>query len=159
MRFALLALPRSGTTWASNWLSDGGVLCHHDPLAWAAPDELFEMDDGIACTGLYLRPDLIKRLDCPVVCLWREPAEVNASLARIGMPSMPPWAVERLRAVKGNWFEYRALFDARAHRIWKILRGDGFSPERHRALVKMNVQPQYARCAPDPRLLREFVRG
>ena len=37
--FAVLALPRSGTTWLANLLTTDTTLCRHDPFATAMPAE------------------------------------------------------------------------------------------------------------------------
>lgn len=155
--FAVLGLPRSGTTWAANWLTSGEVICHHDPLETTQPEALFDLDGGIACTGLWLRPDLVARLSCPIVCLWRDPRQVNESLLRIGLGEMPAWSVEQFRSTPGHWFAYEDLFTDRAREIWSVLRDDPFDADRHAALVRLNVQP--LKFAPDRTILKEFLRG
>ena len=30
--FMVIGLPRTGTTWASNWLTTDSTQCYHDPL-------------------------------------------------------------------------------------------------------------------------------
>jgi hypothetical protein len=155
--FAILGLPRSGTTWAANWLTSDGVVCHHDPIAYIGPDEMYRLDGGIACTGLWMRPDLVAQLDCPIVCLERDPDEVNASLEAINLTPMAPKWFDLYRDTPGHRFNYKALFDERAAEIWHILRGDGFDAKRHAELVKMNIQPQYKRCVPDASIMMEFL--
>lgn len=155
MKFAVLALPRSGTTWAANWLTCDGVVCHHDPMEHRTPQQTLELD-AIACTGLWLRPDLVARLDCPVACLWREPWQVNESLCRVGLGPMPDEAIEQFRATPGHWFHWRDLFDA-PHKIWALLRDSPFDEARHTALSRMNVQP--LKFAPDMTILKEFNLG
>lgn len=153
--FAILGMPRSGTTWAANWLTSDGVVCHHDPIAHTR--EVKDLDGGIACTGLWMRPDLVAELDCPVACLDRDPDEVNASLEAINLSAMAPKWFDLYRDAPGHRFDYKALFDERAEEIWRILRGDGFDARRHAELVKMNIQPRYNRCVPDASIMMEFL--
>lgn len=150
MKFALLALPRSGTTWAANWLSTGGVLCHHDPLMDYLP-ETIPADSGISCTTMWLMPPT---LDCPVVLLDRDPDECNASLRKIGFQEIPEFFIGKFQSYPGPRFHWRDLFD-NPEPIWKILRPDcPFDKGRHELLRKMNVQPNFDLWHPNMDVLK-----
>lgn len=157
LELALFALPRSGTTWAANWLTSDGIVCRHEPITYEPPEQILRASGGVACTGLWLHSAFLARLDCPVVLLERDPAQINASLARINLPALPHWLVARFAALDYPRFHYTDLFDPqRAAAIWRILRGEDFDAARHAELVRMNVQPQYNRCVPDASILMDF---
>lgn len=174
MDFAVFGLPRSGTTWAANWLTSDGAVCFHDPIEHHAPAELLTLQPGrpwgIACTGAWafegVAAEIARR--CPVVILERDPAD-SAELARgIGMelpPAVHAWIHERFERVPGVRVAHGELWDEDGARgIWRILRpGVPFDVMRWRLLRDMQVQPVLERvevCAATVAALRdEFQRG
>lgn len=149
MRFAVVGLPRSGTTWAANWLTSDGVLCLHDPMADYAPGELMEKDFGrpwgVSCSGLWVFDGLLASISkrVPVVVLERDPDESNAELQRIGLPALPPWMHERFKWAPGVRVPFGALWDeSGARMIWSLVRPDApFDVVRWRMLRDIQVQP------------------
>lgn len=155
MNFALLGLPRSGTTWAANWLTDQGALCLHDPLSDYTPAELLRLDLGrplgIACTGLWAFPQAVAALRCPVVIVERDPAEVAASLRAMGL-EMPRALLGRFRAAPGHRVPFADLWsEDGAARVWTMLRPDApFDLDRYRLLRDWRVSPIMERMAMRP---------
>jgi len=152
MKFALFGLPRSGTTWAANWLSDGAALCLHDPIAQHAPADLLDLDMGrpwgVACTGLWAFEDVAREVAgrCPVVVLERDPRESEKLAAGIGLDlpaSVHAWIHARFAGVPGVRVPHSALWDEQgARRIWSILRpGEPFDVLRWRMLRDIRVEP------------------
>lgn len=146
MDFALIGLPRSGTTWAANWLTEGGALCLHDPLAEYTPAELLALDPGrpwgIACTGAWAFPELLAALTCPVVIVGRDLRAVAASLASAGLPPLPECLLPRFRAAKGTRVPFSDLWtEEGAANIWRTLRpGRPFDAARYRLLRGWRVE-------------------
>lgn len=149
MRFAVFGLPRSGTTWAANWLTDAGALCLHDPIADHAPAELLRLDLGrpwgVSCTGLWAFEDVARQVAqrCPVVVLERDPAASDAALCRLGMSALPGWLHDRFRSAPGVRLPFDALWrEEGARLIWSILRPDApFDVRRWRLLRDIRVEP------------------
>jgi hypothetical protein len=85
--FMVLAYPRSGTTWAANWLTTDRSLCLHDPWSIGMP-ATWPHDGrtrGIACTGSYLMPKWLAQYDVPTLVIERERDDCDASMAKIGL--------------------------------------------------------------------------
>lgn len=163
IEFMLLSAPRSGSTWASNWLSTDTALCLHDPL-WRYPyQELDQIQSskmlGVACTGLALFPEFVNAHPARKVILHRDLKEVDASLEKIGLSACShAWdgALEKIRGVHLDWQD---LFDQPRH-IYEYLLDRPFDAERHELLREINVQPAFARLSIDraatARLIREL---
>lgn len=157
MKFLLSALPRSGTTWAANWLSANGVLCLHEPLYRSRPDEVMDMDVGVSCTGMWLTD---KKITCPHVIIERPLPEVNDSLHTLGMPAVPRWMAQKFAELQGPRFHFKELFtEEGARAIWGVLRSDEFDPARHRELTTYNIQPDFRRWQPNPTIMHEVMAG
>jgi len=144
--FMLIAAPRSGTTWASNWLTTDTTLCFHDPLWRWSKEQLDSIQSrrriGVACTGLALFPEWVNAHPARKVILHRDLAEVDASLVRIGMtPCSEQWngVLDRINGVHLDW---RDLFE-RPQYIYEYLLDQPFDAERWTLLREANVQPHY----------------
>src|SRR5574338_419459 len=91
--FLIVALPRSGTTWASEWLSTDGIACHHDPLDTLHPSRWRELHrhnqrlTGAADTGIWAWPDRVPALAERVLVLHRNPGSTIASLEKLDWPT------------------------------------------------------------------------
>lgn len=146
--FIVLGLPRSGTTWAANWLTTDQSLCLHDPFAGALPEH-WPHDHrrrGISCTAAYLMPRWLALHRCPVVVIERDPAACAASLARIGL-GLPERLQRALAAVQAPRVAFEDLWvERRAQALWKrLLPGVAFDAVRYRQLREMRIEPR----APD----------
>ena len=148
-RFALLGLPRSGTTWAANWLTAGAAICLHDPVADTPPGDIPALDLGrpwgLSCSSLWLWEDVVRDLAarCPVVIVERDPAESNAELQAMGLPALPGWMHEVFARVPGLRVPFSDLWSEEgAARIWQHLRpAEEFDAARWRMLRDMRVTP------------------
>lgn len=166
--FMILALPRSATTWAANWLSGEHSYCAHDPL-WTSHyrdldrvvgDQAGARIGGIACTGLWRWAEWVNAHPAPKLVLHRDRAEIDRSLAAIGYPPLPRAAPALLRAVRGTHLDYRELFDpVRAREIWATLtRGAPFDGARHAQLTEMRIEPKFDGLRIDPGVTRRLLR-
>lgn len=152
--FIVTALPRSGTTWAANWLTTDKSICLHDALGDYSTEELDARPNnlkrqGISCTAAWLKQEWIENHPGKVLILERDPDEVNQSLVEIGLPPLKKQHIDWFKTVKGVRIPYTALFDA-PEELWTYLMpGMPFDEERHAELKKMNIQPTESVLVPD----------
>jgi hypothetical protein len=145
VEFMVLAAPRSGTTWASNWLTTDKTLCLHDPL-WT--HHYSDLDNirtkktlGVACTGLYMFPDFVNKHSARKIILHRDENEINKSLKAIGLPELSN--TERdLNKIEGIHIDWRSIFDD-PKKIYEYLTGLEFDKERHDFLKEIEMQPNF----------------
>lgn len=140
--------PRSGTTWASVWLSTHATHCLHDPLFEYRHTELDRIRSGkalgISCTGVAMFPDWLANHPARKVILHRDIVEVNVSLGRIGLPLMPLHWDDRLWDIPGHHYPWTALFDD-PRGIYEHLTGLEFDAERHSVLRMARIEPDLSR--------------
>lgn len=164
--FIILALPRSGSTWAANWLTCDTVFCLHDPL-WTLHYRQVDAEvekraggrvAGVSCTALWRWPGWLRRHPARKLVLHRDPDEVAASLAKIGFPPVPEGAAASLDALEGRHVAWTDLFKAEtAAEIWAWVTGGlAFDPQRHAELVQCDVQPRLAAVKRDWRVNRRL---
>jgi hypothetical protein len=156
IRFIVLGLPRSGTTWLANWLTTDLTLCLHDPFADSMPNK-WPRDGrrlGISCTGAYLMPDWLAQQHCPVAVIERDPADCAASLGAdvSGLKSA-------LDAVHARRWQFDALWrEGSALALWRYLvPGVPFDKLRYRLLREMQVQPHMKKWTPNMDVIGELI--
>lgn len=143
--FIVLGLPRSGTTWLANFLTTDRSLCLHDPFNELP--EHWPLDGrrwGISCTGAYMLTGWLKRQQCPVAVIERDPTECAASLRVAGYGSGDvSGLLPCFMAAKGRRFRFADLWtETGARSLWEhVLPGLPFDGIRYRLLAEMNVQP------------------
>lgn len=148
----VIGLPRSGTTWAANWLTDAGQVCAHDPLYHTHYSEWHRTYDAVSCTGISSWPDFVNAQKCPILILHRPWAEVEDALHRFDTGYngwLDPDAerqllrLERRGVMVAHW---RNLFNPEiAAKMWHHLdMPTKFDVRRHSELTRMNVQPAQA---------------
>lgn len=144
VQFMVLAAPRSGTSWAAAWLTTDNVLCVHEPLTRLVKERLDELKSvktkkiGVACTALALWPAWVNSHPARKVILHRDPEEVRASMARLGIDG--DYDFESLQEIKGLHLQWTELFSA-PELITSWL-GLPFDAERHAELKRMNIQDE-----------------
>ena len=160
MDFIVAGLPRSGTAWASVWLTSGNAICLHEPLARRTPQELsaLHLDGywGISCTGIWIVPGLIDAQNCPVVTLSNGAGQVNLSLRAMGLQPLPDRLMERFEALKYPAFSRADMLEDRdkAAEMWAILRPDApFDPVRWELLRRMKIEADMSKFTVAPRSL------
>ena len=141
----VLAAPRSGTTWASNWLTTDTTLCLHDPLWTHHYSDLDKIKShkmlGVACTGLYLFPDFVNKHPARKIILHRDENEINESLKAIGLPELKN-TEEQLDKINGVHLDWKKIFtDPKT--IYEFLTGLEFDKERHELLKEIEMQPNF----------------
>lgn len=167
IRFMLLGAPRSGTTWASNWLTTEKSLCLHDPLLEYDETELdaIECDRmlGVSCTALPLACDFVNAHPARKVIVHRDRRAIDASLVGIGLTPLGRHWNGALDRIEGVHVDYLAMFDpAEAGRIYEYLTGLPFDKARHAQLAQMYVEPAFDRVRVKPdraRALRSLVEA
>jgi hypothetical protein len=152
--FMVLSAPRSGSTWAANWLTTCHSHCLHDPVLEHRVEELdrIHLDKikllGVSCTALALCPDFVNHHPARKVILHRDPLAIEGSLKRIGLSSLSPRWDGALERIEGMHAAYLDLFDPEtAKPIYEHLLQTDFDAERHAALVKMRITPDHCRVA------------
>lgn len=145
VEFMVLAAPRSGTTWVSNWLTTDTTLCLHDPLWTHHYSDLDKIKSskvlGVACTGLYMFPDFVNSHPARKVILHRDEKEINDSLNAIGLPSLSN--TERdLNKIVGWHIDWQQIF-TEPKTIYEYLTGLEFDKERHEFLKGIEMQPNF----------------
>jgi hypothetical protein len=145
VEFMVLAAPRSGTTWVSNWLTTDNTLCLHDPLWTYHYSDLDNIKTnkvlGVACTGLYMFPDFVNNHPARKIILHRDEKEINDSLNAIGLPSLSN--TERdLNKIVGWHRHWQQIFTA-PKTIYEYLTGLEFDKERHALLKEIEMQPNF----------------
>lgn len=152
INFMVLGGPRSGTTWAANWLTTDTTVCLHDPLLEYHIEHLQRMTFpgrrfGISCTSALLYPDWVNAQRCPKVILYREVPDINRSLRELGLVELiESRHMARLNNIKGAMIvPYEHLFKPTgAEPIAKFL-GVPFDAARHDLLVQMRIEPHWHR--------------
>lgn len=146
--------PRSGTTWAANWLTTDTTLCLHDPSMqhhWTTLDYIPSSRPyiGLSDTALALIPAWLNEHPSRKVILHRDMNEVRHALANLGVgddwdQNIADRFSRSLDLVEGLHVHWRDLF-VNPEPIWKYLFDESpFDRERHRLLRDMNIQPQLA---------------
>lgn len=149
--FMVLGGPRSGTTWAANWLTTSETICLHDPLLEFTPDRLMRMTFadgqrlGISCTSSTLYPEWVNAQRCPKVVLYRPVADINRSLRALGLVELiESRHLARLAAVKDALFvPYEFLFSTTGARQIAAHVGVPFDVARHHYLCGMRIEPSW----------------
>jgi hypothetical protein len=155
--FMLIAGPRSGTTWAANWLTTDTTLCLHDPLYQHHYTELDNYRSGktvgVACTGLYNFPEWVNAHPAPKVVLRRPQREITASLRDIGLPSIDVSGLNRIKGLHVSWGD---LFD-NPKAIYETLLGKPFDAERHALLRGIHMQPEFETVTINKAVTRRLI--
>lgn len=149
IQFMIVAAPRSGTAWASAWLTNGDVFCQHD-MGWdyahtemdAVAERHEDKQFGAACTTLALYPQWLNAHPARKVILHRDRQEVQESLRRVGLPKCPQTLFENLDEITGMHVHWLDLFH-HPQRIHEHLLSTPFDPARHTLLKDMRITSNF----------------
>lgn len=134
--------PRSGTTWAANWLTTDTTLCLHDPLFNHHYSDLDSIRSkkmlGISCTGIAKFPHYLNAHPARKVILHRDPEEIKQSLEGIGLKYSPV----DLKSICGMHVKWTDLFE-NPKGIYEYLLQRKFDRERHNELKQIEMQPDF----------------
>jgi hypothetical protein len=160
----VIGAPRSGTAWASNWLTTDTVECLHDPL-W---DYHYRDLDAItiplksvaiACTGMGYFADWANRHQCPKVILHRPKHEIDASLEELGLPPCPERLIHGLWRLEGKHVRWTELFDySSAFAIHEWLGLGALDVRRWKYLKDMRVTAIHNNRRQDPAVMERLLR-
>lgn len=146
IEFMVIAAPRSGTTWASNWLTTDTTICLHDPLYKMHYSDIDNFRTtkclGISCTGIAYFHRWLNNHPARKVILHRDKAEIDDSLCSIGMPPMDEIYFSYMKALGGVHVNWRDIFDNPRY-IYEYLLNIPFDEERHRLLLGIEMQPDF----------------
>lgn len=156
----VIGAPRSGTAWASNWLTTEKTLCMHEVLFTHAPEDLDKVPCdrtlGVADTGLMLFPEWVAAHPAKKVILHREPRHIMASLRRAGLEDAWQDWPRLLRSLPGLHVKWDVLFKDPA-KITRHLFDSEPDMVRHALLAKLNVQADFEKIDPDPAVTRRLI--
>jgi len=164
LNFIVTGLPRSGTTWTSNWLTTDDTLCIHDPLYKYKVEELdlLETDKllGISCTAIWRFQNFLTNHPARKIVIHKDISKVNDSLANdMGVDTITPEQNELLNSIDGMHFSFESLFDpVEAKKMYEYALQKPFDPVRHAYLVEMNVQPNFDKVVFNKAALDDFRR-
>ena len=161
--FMIVGLPRSGTTWAANWMTTNQTFCLHDPLNrlhyqdWDNdfihfPPHGRMLSVGVSCSGIWNFPRFVNAHRAKKLILIRDFEEIQTSLGEAGLPFLDSSAKTALDVIKGPRLHYRELFDPGvAEMVWEHLTGSSisFCERRHSVLVDVKVETNFESLNPD----------
>lgn len=146
--FMVLGGPRSGTTWAANWLTTDHTICLHDPLMEFTLARLSQLEYpgkrlGIACTASLLYPQWVNESKAKKLIVYRDVPSMNASLRALGLHEMHEARhLARIEALKGAMLvPYETLFQSKAAETIAEYLGVPFDWARHNLLRQMRIEP------------------
>lgn len=147
IEFMVIAAPRSGTTWVSNWLTTDTTLCLHDPLYQIHYEDFDKLESskvlGISCTGMGYFPDWLNAHPSRKVILHRDLSEINKSMEAIGLPSIEQNYLDSLSKINGIHVDWMDIFN-NPKDIYEYLTGFQFNEERHALLRGIEMQPKFS---------------
>lgn len=153
----VIGLPRSGTAWASNWLTTEHSLCHHDPEIRFSMDALDAMESprtmGIASTSAWLSVGWVNAHPAKKVILHRDPEQIADSIERMGFS---PMTFPSLEGIHGLHLHWTALWE-NPRVIWDHLMASPFDAERHALLKELNVQVDFDRVTVDKAIAARYL--
>jgi len=140
--FAIIALPRSGTAWAANFLTTDASVCIHDPMATMRLDDMEGIGGGVACTALWTEPEFVYINIKRWIILERNISEVNQFAFDAGYQPFTPCAIDKFQSLRGPRMPWTALFDeCSARDIFEYLKpAEKFNVARHAILRDMKVE-------------------
>jgi hypothetical protein len=148
IKFMVIGLPRSRTTWMANWLTTTDTLCLHDPLAHYTIQELdnYSTDKlfGISDTAIHMFGGKLNSHPAKKLIIHRPLIDINKSL---GQSCVKEDSKTLLDDIKGMHVDYCDL-NRMGKDIWSFLIGSKFDSERFRQLIGMNVQPHFSELKP-----------
>lgn len=156
--FMVIAAPRSGTAWASVWLTGRYSVCYHDPLWDRHVLDIDAMSDkhphelcGISCTGIANFPDLVNRHPARKVILHRNRDEVAASAKRaFDWPAPSEYFFSNLGRIEGMHVPWTDLWE-NPEPIYEHLLQQKFDVDRHARLRHLRIETKRRQMSPELR--------
>ena len=160
VEFMVIAAPRSGTTWAANWLTTDRTLCLHDPLFECHYEHLDRIHTekllGVSCTGLAFFVDWVNAHPARKVVLHRDIKEINESLDSIGLAALDNTYLDRLDRIEGYHTDWSDIFNDPKF-IYEFLTQRPFDVERHALLSTIEMQPEFSKLKVGREVTRKLL--
>ena len=156
LRYMIIGMPRSRTTWLANLFTTGDCICIHDPLDRYGLAELDSIMPGryvgISDTSLYLAgPKLLNSYPCRKVIIHRDKSDIEKSL---GMDVLE----NGICNIEGLHVDFNDI-DSRIEEIWNYCLDIPFDKERVDLLREFNVQPHFdGMTPPNQEKIANFVK-
>jgi len=141
--FMIIALPRSRTTWLSNFLTTDKTFCYHDPLAeMSSYKEILELKTdritGIADTGVGYFD--LSMFPCRKLIIERNLEDVNREMSKmLNIPVDMSDLQRRIEDIDGVRIQFDDI-NARLQDIWEYCTGLPYDALRGESLKNYNVQ-------------------
>lgn len=155
-RFFIYSLPRSGSSWLSQFLSMPGSYCYHEPFADMGWKRLLDhMEDrpepcvGAIDTSAY-QQGLLRTTELDMYVLIRNKIDIASSFKRKGWLFDLASENDRFETVTRPLtpIHYSMLHDLKyLEDVWGQIVGTPFDYERASRLVEMNIQRTFASVA------------
>ena len=180
--FLITGLPRSRTAWLSVLCSTSDSICYHEPIGGIRDvsdiEALYRSDFykyvGISDSGLgFFLPWILENIKPRTLIVERDPLQVAASLAQLGLPrtNFLDLLGERLAPFKSHplvmWVPFEALNTKRVIQkiYWHLMPGHAFGEERYEQLAKMKIETDFMQSVAEARkkksnldsLLRDII--
>jgi hypothetical protein len=163
--FLILGYPRSATTWLANLFTTEKSICLHEPIATMTMDEIKDHQIegryfGASCTGLWMNPEWVNSLDCPVVYIDRDKATCDTDLIDIGIQPIPDYIYKRHEQLKCPMVKFSSVWDENVmEEVWNyLLPHVKFDKLRYNVLKEFNVQPNFGTVRIDRSAVSDFQR-
>lgn len=171
--FIITGLPRSGTTWVSNWLTTDKSLCVHDPLNFAHYEDIESsplladenkryVRRGICCTAAYNFPEWVNGYRCQKAVITRDIAAVRKSFHKSEIGALDHYAEAKLALIKAPRIKYEDLFNPMCAKVfWDHIMDPKdswleFDITRHMLLSQMKIEPIFDKIEPNEEVRRRI---
>lgn len=155
VRYMIIGMPRSRTTWFANLFTTGSSICMHDAFGYYNLDQLNNMYKdkyfGISDTSIYLAGDIyLNKIPIKKVIIHRSQRDIEASMGGSVFK-------KDMRGINGLHVDYDDI-DDRIEEIWNYCLNIPFDKDRYEILKSMNVQPHFEGLTPaNQEIIKQFV--
>jgi len=145
LKYIIVGLPRSGTTWLSHFLSIDECQCLHDPSAFFSKQEMSLFNGGLCDTGLWFDMDWCREKTRKLIVIERPIEDVNKSLTKLKFPLVTKYFYERFMKVKGLadyiiYFDSLFVSEDEAREFWEFVYPEiPFDKDRWKELSKIKI--------------------
>jgi hypothetical protein len=151
--FFIYTMPRSGSAWLSQFLSQPGSFCFHEPFAddmrwdWLMTrmQERPEAVVGAIDTSAYMRSDFFSHAQVPTFCLYRPLSSIIASVKKkfpeYSYKTESEYEVFQAKTLGMKLIHQRGFSDlGYLESVWNLVVGLPFDRGRSEYLMEMHVE-------------------
>lgn len=154
IEFMVIGNPRSGTTWAANWLCTDTTHCLHDPFATVHYQDWNKVKSnkmlGVSDTGIAIFHQWLNNHPARKVILHRDMQEIFSQVPEFeGLQ-------DNLDKIDGMHVHFTDLFN-NPKRIYEFLLQKEFDAERHQELKNIQMQPMAEEMHIDRAVIKKIM--